>query len=134
MQGEKFLKVTGIIMIVGGSLGIILGIVAALGVSALAYLLGDSAGEAALLYASAALVLISAIFELIAGIIGVKNCKKPEKAGTCITMGIIVAVLCVAGNILNAVAGSSISVMSLITGLALPVLYIIGASMNKKSA
>ena len=133
MKGEKFLKVTGILMIIGGSISILLGIIAVVGVGALAALLGEEAGDATLLYISAAFVLISGIFELVAGIMGVKYCAKQEKAVTCLVMGIITAVLCVVGQIIGVAAGSSINILSLILGLTLPVLYIIGAVMNKNS-
>ena len=130
-KGTGFLKVTGILMIVGGGISIIMGIIAALGVAALAYI-SDGTVSSALLYASVVLMLISAVAELVAGIIGVVNCKKPEKAGVCIAWGIIVAVLSVAGTILNSVCGGSFSAFSLILGVVLPVLYIIGAVFNKK--
>ena len=130
-KGTGFLKVTGILMIIGGGISIIMGIIAALGVAALAYI-SDGTASSALLYASVVLMLISAVAELVAGIIGVVNCKKPEKAGVCIAWGIIVAVLSVAGTILNSVGGGSFSAFSLILGLVLPVLYIIGAVFNKK--
>ena len=93
-KGSGFLKVTGILMIIGGGISIILGIIAALGVAALAYI-SDGEISSAMLYASVALMIVSAVAQLIAGIIGVKNCKKPEKAGTCMVWGVIVAVLCV---------------------------------------
>lgn len=129
-KGAGFLKVTGILMIIGGVFAIILSIIAILGIAALTYL---SNGEisSVLLYASGALMLVSSVAELVAGIIGVKNCKKPEKAGTCIDWGIVVAVLCIAGTILNSIGGGEFSVLSLVTGLVLPVLYIIGAFKNK---
>ena len=130
-KGSGFLKVTGILMIIGGGISIILGIIAALGVAALAYL-SDGSISLTMLYASVALMVISAVAELVAGILGVVNCKKPEKAGVCIAWGIIVAVLCVVGTILNSVGGGSFSVFSLLLGLVLPVLYIIGAAFNKK--
>ena len=130
-KGTGFLKVTGILMIIGGGISIIMGIIAALGVAALAYI-SDGTVSSALLYASVVLMLISAVAELVAGIIGVVNCKKPAKAGVCIAWGIIVAVLSVAGTILNSVGGGSFSAFSLILGLVLPVLYIIGAVFNKK--
>ena len=130
-KGTGFLKVTGILMIIGGGISIIMGIIAALGVATLAYI-SDGTVSSALLYASVVLMLISAVAELVAGIIGVVNCKKPEKAGVCIAWGIIVAVLSVAGTILNSVGGGSFSAFSLILGLVLPVLYIIGAVFNKK--
>ena len=70
MKGQKFLKVTGILMIIGGAFGIIAGIVAILGVSGLAALSGSAAGTG-LLYAASFLCLISGIVQLIAGIQGV---------------------------------------------------------------
>ncbi len=130
-KGTGFLKVTGILMIIGGAVSIILSIIAALGIAALAYI-SDGTVSSALLYASVILMIVSAVAELVAGIIGVANCKKPDKAGSCIVWGIIVAVLSVAGTVLNSVGGGSFSVFSLILGLVLPVLYIIGAAFNKK--
>ena len=130
-KGTGFLKVTGILMIIGGAISVIMGIIAVLGVAAIAYI-SDGTVSSALLYASVVLMLISAVAELVAGIIGVVNCKKPDKAGSCIVWGIIVAVLSVAGTILNSVGGGSFSAFSLILGLVLPVLYIIGAVFNKK--
>ena len=88
MKGRKFLKVTGILMIIGGAFGIIGGIVAMIGAGALAAVLETSAGG---LMLASALILASAVFQLIAGIMGVKNCDKPEKAQSCLVMGVIVA-------------------------------------------
>ena len=130
-KGSGFLKVTGILMIIGGGISIIMGIIAALGVAALAYI-RDGRASPALLYASVVLMLVSAAAELTAGIIGIINCKKPEKAGICMAWGVIVAVLCVASTILNSAGGGSFNVFFLMLGLVLPVLYIIGAVFNKK--
>lgn len=127
-KGAGFLKVTGILMIIGGGISLILAIVALLGIAVLAAA-GASSG---MLYASGALMLISAVAELVTGIIGVVNAKRPEKAGLCMAWGIIVAVLCVAGTILNAVGGGTFSVFSLILGFVLPALFIIGAAKNKQ--
>lgn len=131
-KGAGFLKVTGILMIIGGAIGIIVSIVALLGIAALGTL-ADAHYELGMLYASGALALVGSIAQLIAGIMGVANSKKPEKAMTCIVFGVIVAVFNVAGVILNVAGGNSFNFVSLITGLILPVLYIIGAYMNKKA-
>lgn len=131
MKGRKFLKVTGILMIIGAAFGIIGGIIAMIGVGALAAVLETSA--VGLMLASV-LVLASAVFQLIAGIMGVKNCDKPEKAQTCLVMGIIVAILSVAGNVTSNVLGSDFNVFNYATGLVIPVLYIIGAAKNKETA
>ena len=131
MKGRKFLKVTGILMIIGAAFGIIGGIIAMIGVGALAAVLETSA--VGLMLASV-LVLASAVFQLIAGIMGVKNCDKPEKAQACLVMGIIVAILSVAGNVTSNVLGSDFNVFNYATGLVIPVLYIIGAVKNKTLA
>lgn len=130
-KGSGFLKVTGILMIIGGGISIILSIIAVLGVAALVYI-SDGEASSAMLYASVALMVVSAVAQMVAGIIGVVNCKKPEKAGVCMAWGIIVAVLCIAGTILNSAGGGSFSILSLVLGLVLPILYIIGAVFNKK--
>lgn len=131
MKGRKFLKVTGILMIIGGGFGIIGGILAMLGAGALAAVLETSAGG---LMLASALILASAVFQLIAGIMGVKNCDKPEKAQSCLVMGVIVAILSVAGNVISNVLGSDFNIINYATGLIIPVLYIIGAVKNKESA
>lgn len=131
MKGRKFLKVTGILMIIGGAFGIIGGIIAMIGAGALAAVLETSAGG---LMLASALILASAVFQLIAGIMGVKNCDKPEKAQSCLVMGVIVAILSVAGNIISNILGSSFNILSYATGLIIPVLYIIGAVKNKEPA
>ena len=133
MNGHKFLKVTGILMIIGGALSAILGIVAVLGVAALAYI-ASAQTEAGMLYASTILLLISGVVELIAGIIGVINAEKPQKAKACIVWGALVAILSVEGTILGVVGGSDFSVSGLVLGLVLPVIYIIGAVKNMQSA
>ena len=133
MNGHKFLKVTGILMIIGGALSAILGIVAVLGVAAQAYI-ASAQTEAGMLYASTILLLISGVVELIAGIIGVINAEKPQKAKACIVWGALVAILSVAGTILGVVGGSDFSVSGLVLGLVLPVIYIIGAVKNMQSA
>ena len=131
MKGRKFLKVTGILMIIGGAFGIIGGIVAMIGAGALAAVLETSAGG---LMLASALILASAVFQLIAGIMGVKNCDKPEKAQSCIIIGVIVAILSVAGNVISNVLGSDFNIINYATGLIIPVLYIIGAVKNKEPA
>ena len=124
MKGQQFLKITGILMIIGGAVSFVLAIIALVGVAALVAMLGAEGGG---------LLLAGAVAEFIAGIIGVKNCAKPEKANTCITWGIIVAAFCLVGNILSVVGGDKIDVFSMLLGIALPVLYIVGAVLNKKS-
>lgn len=131
MKGSKFLKVTGILMIISAAFGIIGGIIALIGAGALAAVLETSSGG---LMLASALILVSAVFQLIAGIMGVKNCDKPEKAQSCMVIGVIVAILSVAGNVISNVLGSDFNIMNYATGLIIPILYIIGAAKNKELA
>ena len=131
MKGSKFLKVTGILMIISAAFGIIGGIIALIGAGALAAVLETSAGG---LMLASALILVSAVFQLIAGIMGVKNCDKPKKAQSCMVIGVIVAILSVAGNVISNVLGSDFNIMNYATGLIIPILYIIGAAKNKELA
>ena len=134
-KGRNFLKVTGILMIIGGALGLILSIVALAGSGLAAAALGGNIITGLLVFSSV-VALLGSVIEFVAGIIGVKNNNKPEKAGTCLVWGIIVAALSVLSAILSLSGGSSFGdvIGSLITGLVIPVLYIIGAALNKKQA
>ena len=135
MQGSKFLKVTGILMIIFGALALVLSIISLAGLGMIAAL-AESIGEVVpmgLLTVSAILGLVGAVAELIAGIVGVKNWNKPEKAGTCIIWGIIVLALCIISNVLTLVGyPDNFNVLNLLTGLVIPVLYLIGGFQNKK--
>ena len=129
-KGATLLKVMGILMIIGGAISVVMSIIAVAGIAAIAYL-SDGAVSMGMLYASTALMAVGSVAELIAGILGVANSKKPEKAKTCVVWGVIVAALSVAGIVLNAIGGGSFSAVSAVTGLVLPVLYIIGAARNR---
>lgn len=129
-KGSKFLKVTGILMIVFGAIALIISIVAVLGIAAIA-LVNDGTYDMTLLYVGGVVALLGSVAEFVAGIIGVINAKLPNKANTCIVWGVIVAVMSVAGEIISVIGGSQFNVFSLICGLVIPVLYIIGAVKNK---
>ena len=135
-MGQKsngFLKVTGILMIIFGSIALIVGIIAVIGVALLVSILGADANQGLLTFA-ALLAIVSAIVQFVAGILGVANANKPEKASVCIVFGILTAALAVLGQVLNVVGGSSIGWLGLGIGVAVPILYLIGAFQNKKRA
>lgn len=128
-MGSKFLKVTGILMIIFGSIALIIAIVALLGLGVLEAM-GAPMG---LLWASGIIALLGAVAEFVAGIIGVVNWNKSNKANTCIVWGIAVAAMCVISNIFTLIGyPENFNVFSLLTGLVIPVLYLIGAFKNKK--
>lgn len=128
-MGSKFLKVTGILMIIFGSIALIIAIMALLGLGVLEAI-GAPMG---LLWASEIIALLGAVAEFVAGIIGVVNWNKPNKANICIGWGIAVAAMCVISNIFTLIGyPENFNVFSLLTGLVIPVLYLIGAFKNKK--
>ena len=90
MKGQKLLKVTSILMIIGGVIAVIAGILAILGISALVAL-SESAEGAGLLYASSIIVVVASVIQFIAGIKGIGACSAPQKAASCIKWGIIIA-------------------------------------------
>lgn len=133
MKGQKFLKVTSILMIIGGVLGAIVSLMSILGVGALTALAGSAEGMG-LLYVSLIVAIVDCVIEFIAGIKGVGACSDPRKAEGCMIWGILVAVLCIVSMILGMVGGGKFSITSLILNLVVPALYIFGAVQMKNEA
>ena len=140
-KGKTLLKVMGILMIIGAALGIIVAIFAIMAAMSIAGI-GVAAGEAGVGIAVGTLLIVAiiitalgSILQLIAGIIGIKHCNNPAKATTCIVWGIIVLILQIISLIFTITNGEQTTfsiITSILFGLAVPVLYIVGAAMNKK--
>lgn len=138
-KGSMLLKVVSIIMIVGG----IIGAVASFLMTILAGFwttitenseVKDAAAKAgtttsnvtAALWIGTIILVVSAVIEIIAGVKGKNNWNNPEAANTLMVFGIICAVLSLIGCIVSQ------NFFSILTGLVLPVLYIIGTVQLKK--
>lgn len=130
MKGQKILKITSILMIIGGIVAAIAGVIAILGVSALAALSGSAEGTG-LLYASSILVTVASVIQFIAGIKGIGACNAPQKAASCIKWGIIIAILTIISIVIGIVGGGEFSITSLVLNLLLPGLYVYGAMQMK---
>lgn len=135
-QGSKMLKVTGILMIIGGALALVIALIAVIGIAAAASLAAGALGGGivALAVIASILALLGGGIELAAGILGVKNWNQPAKAQSCIVFGAIIIALSVLSNILNLASGSEFNLFSLLLGLVLPVLYLVGAVQLKNMA
>lgn len=134
-KGSTMLKVVGILMIVFGSIGIIVSIVAFGAVALVDGVAGAVEAEVNLgaAYFGCVLALLSAIAELVTGIMGVVNHNKPEKAQLCLICAAVVIGLSILGNFLvPIIAGSSISWFGFLVNLILPGLFIYGAIQNKQ--
>lgn len=130
-KGQKFLKVTSILMIVGGILSAITCLLGFAGVALLAAM-SDGHASALLLYLALALALAAAVAEIIAGTKGLKTCKTGENADKCVVWGGIIAGITVVSTIINLVGGGNVSITSILLSLVVPGLYIYGAIQVKK--
>lgn len=81
------------------------------------------------------LLLLSTVVMLVAGILGVVNGKKPEKAGMCMIIGIAALAMLLLGTIilLASLGGDAINWIFTIIGIALTCLYIYGAMQQKNA-
>lgn len=132
MKGHKFLKSTGILMIVAAAFSIIAGVFVG-GLGVLAAGLGAASGLTFPYWAALFLTLAGGICQLIAGIKGVRHSKRSEKAGKLIAWGVIVAVFSILSMVMNLVNGGEFNGVNLLTGVAVPALYIYGAVLNSKA-
>ena len=145
-KGSTLLRISSILMIIGGIAGALGSVLLALmaGVSKTALQdeavqqsmaeAGTTAGAVTtLLWVATIIAVVSAVLEIIAGVKGKKNWNNPAKAKTLMGLGIACAAIALVSIIIS-FFGDGVSVLNVITGLALPVLYIIGTIQLKKQA
>lgn len=133
MEGQKIVKVTSILMIIGGIIGAIVGAIVILGIGALLALADDTQGSG-LFYASSIIMIVVSIIQFIAGIKGVGACSDPTKAASCIKWGVIVAVLAVISMIISLIGGGEFNLINIVLNLLVPGLYNYGAMQLKHAA
>ena len=118
--GRGKLKVTGIIYTVLGALSI-LGSLLILGAGGLllasdndvGLVLGAAAGVFRVLGA------VSGVFYLVIGILGIRNCGRPENCGANFVLGVIVLVLVVIGLVVNVAVSGPTGAAYSVVGLVL---------------
>lgn len=86
-----------------------------------------------LLLVAVLLSCATVIIDLIAGIMGIVNREKPEKAKVCMSLGITMISITVL-NIIFTIISSDFNFFNAVFGLVLPVLYTLGAAKNKNAA
>lgn len=145
LKGQKMLKVCSILMIIGGAISLLVSILGLVTLSAAASLgaamganldaeLGMSMGAA---YAVMVVAIVASGIELAAGIVGVQTAKMPSvaKIKASLILGLVVALLNLAASIYSMVMGGSFAneIVSLLLGLVIPVLYIVGIIQYKNA-
>lgn len=131
-KGQTFLKVTSILMIIGGALGALSCLLGIAGVALLAAA-ADSHAAALLLYVALVLAIFACVVEFIAGLKGLKTCKTGENADKCVVWGVIVTAIIVVSTVINLLNGGEFSITNILLNLVVPVLYIYGAAQVKKN-
>ncbi len=159
LAGTGFLKVTGILLIIVSSLGILLSVICMLSIVMMGSMFETEAAfaqelinilnnagyqvsginEAMAVYDYIMMIfsyviiyiLVCSIAYMIAGIIGIRNSRNQNGAKKCLIWGIIIAVLTVLAPIAGLILSGTINISFFITGLILPALFIIGAIKNK---
>lgn len=140
---STFLKVMGILCIVFGGIGIVVSLIEFASYSAIAANVGVDLSSAAIID------VVTAVITIVAGIVGVVNCTKPEKAIVCRIMGILM-ILCKIGGfvvvfsmlpklneMLTSLGGQEMSFsqlvnpLSIVFALVVPVLYLISTFRYK---
>lgn len=132
MQGRMVLKITGILMIIAAAFSILAGIFVG-GLGALAAGVGAASGLTGAYWAALFLTLVGGICQMVAGIQGVRYSQSSASAKTLILWGVIVALFNILGAALNTVNSGELSLTPILTGVAVPVLYIFGAAQSSKS-
>jgi len=138
-KSNVFLKVTSILMIISGSFGLLFGIFillfgVLLGIAAIHNPAPGVAQVVGLVETGVVLALVGTLVQFIAGIVGFKNAKNPEKANLCVILGIINAVFILTSLILDYVGGgvhNFYNVFLVMFGLIVPTIYLLGAFQLK---
>lgn len=85
---------------------------------------------------SVAMILFAAVAAIpraIAGIMGLSRSSRPEKSGFFLAWGIVLLILGAIGMIFSGGVFSFNGLVSLVGGVVLPILYIVGANRQKKA-
>lgn len=137
MEGKKYLKFSGIILVIFGIAQLLLACLAFAG-GGIAALGVNAGGDSSLVYAGTTAVLggvilvVTAVFNLIFGIMAVKNCDNAGKANALRVMGVVLIVLSIASLIIY-INGGLTAVIGCILNLIISIIYFWGAQKNVQS-
>ena len=127
-NGSSFLRVCGILMIIGAILSLVFAVIAVIVIRQ-----PGSGLNTPIHWVSVVLAFVGSLIELIAGILGVRYANRPEKAKTCIVCGVLVILMTLLSQVISAVSGGEVNFLNALTGLLVPILYVIGAFKNQRA-
>ena len=127
-NGSSFLRVCGILMIIGAILSLVFAVIAVIVIRQ-----PGSGLNTPIHWVSVVLAFVGSLIELIAGVMGVRYADRPEKAKPCIVCGVLVILMTLLSQVISAVSGGEVNFLNALTGLLVPILYVIGAFKNQRA-
>ena len=129
VKGQTILKVTSILMIICGVIGVLVSAIAVMAVIAL-----KSSGMGILpliLSIGSIITLVASVIQIIAGVRGLGVCKTLTGADKCVFWGAIITALAIISTILGLIGSRNVSITSIVLNLLIPILYTYSASQIK---
>lgn len=141
--GKTLLQVVGILLVIFGVLSFLMSLISIATLGMMEGEVGDimeqslaATGITMEAYKiSIYLSAVASVLNLIIGIIGIVNCNKIKRANICFVCGIILLIWQLGNDVYAAVTTgiSGLTIISMIIGLVLPVLYFWGAVKNRQA-
>ena len=110
---------------------LVFGILAAIGLAGIGALLAYAAVGGAVIVLSVILSVLMVVLEIIAGILGIRFCNNLFKADFLFKYSVVLLIVAIISLIFGIVT-SGVAWTSFV-GLVLPILYLVGANMNKNA-
>jgi hypothetical protein len=123
--GKGFLQVCGILFVIFSGISLIMLAVSGSVLGALAGMASDYGVSTSEATTALIVGVIFGVINLVAGIIFIVNCNKPERATLCLVFAILTILLQIVSIIMFGFAWTSL------IGFVLPILCLIGAIKNK---
>ena len=137
MPGKNYIKVTSILMLISAIIAVIVYPIAGL---LLGYATVDTHENMGwLIVVICILYTIASVLQLIASVKGIKGCNIKEAADDLRKWGMVVLIIAVIVGVLNCIStimqsGNIVTgIVSILVSMILPVLYIYGTTLNKRS-
>ena len=129
--GRSLLKITSVLMLIFGILGVLLyaaGLAAMIGVTYVTSGIFSASND----LIGMGLLLAAALTELIAGILGSRTAKRPARAGKgLILWGVLTLLLTLAGTLFIALRATNVPwwelALGLVLGIVIPIVYLLAA-------
>ena len=133
--GKKLLKVVGILLVIFGVLGLLGTALNFFITSSMTPEMEELMAQSGYSYSAADLRasniwnLVSSVLWLLAGIVGIKNCSRTDKAKICVVFGGLMIAEILAQAVFN-LAGGAFAIVGTVINLIMPLLYFWGAMKN----